>query len=207
MVAVFRQFDCVLAKIVLQVAHLQRKGKFFDLVARVVNIEFAADLIARIVEHSGEAVAQCAAAGVAHVHRPGRIGRDKFHHHAFALAEIGAAVSLAAIADILQDRGIIAVVQKEVEKARTCDFAAAEKGIRKIDVPGDFFCNFARRHAEGFGTGHSGVGRIVAVGPVSRHLHSECRGGLRRQGSVRHRLPHCVEHRLAQSIFRFLYEF
>ena len=93
-VAVLRKGNRLLTLEMLKVAGLERLGELLDLVARVVDQKLAGAAIAGPVERRGKPVADRAAPGVAHMHRPGRIGRDKFDHHLFALAVIGAAVGI-----------------------------------------------------------------------------------------------------------------
>ena len=78
----------------LQIPQREGEAELLNLVAGVVDVEFPTDVIARPVEDRGEGVADCAAAGVADVHRAGGVGGDEFYQHLFPFAETGAAVIL-----------------------------------------------------------------------------------------------------------------
>ena len=52
-VTILRQFDRIFSQKMLKITHLQRESKFFDLVARVVDVEFPADVKSRIIERCG----------------------------------------------------------------------------------------------------------------------------------------------------------
>ena len=92
LIAVLGESDLVLAQDELLIACVNGGGKLLDLVARVVDVELAPDLIARAVENACQRVAQDAAAGVAHVHGAGGIGGHKLHHQPFAVALVHTAV-------------------------------------------------------------------------------------------------------------------
>ena len=118
-VAVLGQLGRVGAFVYLLIADIEREGEFIDLIAGVVDIEFAADIVARKVHDRREAVTQSAAAGVAHVHRSCRIGGDEFDIYLFALAEVGATVVAALLADIHKNLRIEAVGETEVYESGT----------------------------------------------------------------------------------------
>ena len=93
-VTVLGKFHCILSLVNLKITRLERPAEFFNLVARVVHIEFAGHLVARPVERGSKAVADSAAAGIAHMHRAGGIGRDKLDLDFFPAAETGTAVGV-----------------------------------------------------------------------------------------------------------------
>ena len=125
-VAVLREENGVLTFINLQISCLEREAKLFDLVAGVIDVEFAGDVVTAGVQSGGQAVTDGAAAGVAHVHRAGRVGGDKFDHHLFALADIRAAIFLARLQHAGDDAGKPGVVDKEIDKAGACDLDAVD---------------------------------------------------------------------------------
>ena len=79
----------------LAVPQVNRAGERIDLRARIVDIIFLGDAEARRLEHPGEAVADHGAAAMAHVQRPGRVGRHIFDIDALVVADRRQAVSLA----------------------------------------------------------------------------------------------------------------
>ena len=62
----------------LAVAQVHRAGERIDLRAGVVDIIFLGDAEAGRLEQPRQAIADDRAAAMAHVHRPGRVGRDIF---------------------------------------------------------------------------------------------------------------------------------
>ena len=162
LIAVLGEHDFV-ALVDLQVARLEGFREFLDLVARVVDIELAVGGIARLVEYRRKTVAQCAASRVAHVHRTCGIRGYKFHHHLFALAEVGAAVALGIRENLRDDCGIVAAAEEEVDEARSGGLKAVEEGAAEVEVFRDRLRDLERRHAERFRSCHRRVGREIAV--------------------------------------------
>ena len=157
----------------LLVADRERKAEFVELVARVVDVEFAPDVVAGRVEHGGEAVAERAAAGVAHVHRAGRVCGDEFHHDAALFAVVAAAVVLAGGEHVLQHVGVEGRAQKEVHKAGAGGFRFREIGAGEVEVFENGRRDLLRRGAEGACRNHRRVRREIAVRAVGGALHRE----------------------------------
>ena len=118
----------------LLVADREGEAEFIELVAGVVDVELAPHVVACGVEHGGEAVTERAAARVAHVHRAGRVGGDKFHHDAAFLAEIAAAVIFAGGEHVCQHVAVKRRAQKEVHKAGTGCFGLCEVRAGEVEV-------------------------------------------------------------------------
>ncbi|MPM67235.1 hypothetical protein SDC9_114156 [bioreactor metagenome] len=95
LISLFGERHGIFAQKQLQIAGRKAVAKFFDLVARVVDVKLTRDIIARPVQRSGKAVAQRATARIAKVHRAGGVGRNKFHIDPLALAKGGAAPRVA----------------------------------------------------------------------------------------------------------------
>ena len=93
------------------------RGKLFDLIARVVDIELPADLPSGKAQHRGQRIAQHAAPGIAQVHRAGRVGGHEFHIDRPSLSVVDMSVVHALLTDRVQDRPIPAVGQTEIDKA------------------------------------------------------------------------------------------
>ncbi len=68
--------DCFAER--LAIAQMSRAGEHVDLGAGIVDVVFAADVEAGLDQQIGQHVAEHGAAGVADMHRPGRVGRDIF---------------------------------------------------------------------------------------------------------------------------------
>ena len=106
----------LLAAVLLEVADGEALAELLDLVARVIDIELAGHVVARPVEDSGQTVAQSAAAGIAHVHGAGGVGRDELHIVLCALAVVGAAILLVG-AGTQHDAGPEGGGKEEVDEA------------------------------------------------------------------------------------------
>ena len=104
MVAVFRHigiFGAALLTVTdLQIPQRQRQTKFVDLVAGVVDIELTVDAKTRPVKNRSKGIANRAAAGITNMHRPGRVGRDKFNQNPFSVAKSSAAISILLIQNV-----------------------------------------------------------------------------------------------------------
>ena len=94
LIALLGQGIGILAAELLQVAHSQTFAELLDLVAGIVDIKLAGHIVAGPVQHSGQTVAQSAAAGIAHVPGAGGVGRNELHVVLCALAVVGAAILL-----------------------------------------------------------------------------------------------------------------
>ena len=172
LVTFLRQRAGVLALIQLQVADGQALAELFDLVARVVDIELAGHVVPGPVQAGGQAVAQRAAARVAHVHRAGRVGGDELHVVALASTAVGAAV-LGLAAGGAQHAGEPAAAQKQVDEPGPRDLGAVEQAAGKVQRADDGLGNLPRRFAERARPGHCQVGSYVAVFHVGRDLHNK----------------------------------
>ena len=125
-VAVVRKFDRVLALDKLEVARLDGLAEQVDLIAGVIDVELAPDIVARAVEHGRERVAEHAAARVADRHRAGGVGGHELHHDLLSVTVVHAAVVRAGALDGGQHVLIPLVGQAEVQKARACRLNAGK---------------------------------------------------------------------------------
>ncbi len=131
-VAVLGKLNRILALVDLLISYVERKRKLVDLIACIVDVELTADLIACAVKNCGKAVAESSASCVTHMHRARRIGGNKFNVYLLALAVIRTSVILALCTDILENIGIVAVAEIEIDKSRTCDLNSVKIGTVKI---------------------------------------------------------------------------
>ena len=172
MVAVLRELYLILAEDELAVARVDGGGKLLYLVAGVVDIELAPDVVARAVEYACERVAQHAAAGVAHVHGAGGVCGDELDHALRAVSDVHAAVILALSGDVLQHVAVPALTEAEVDEAGAGDLDGVEPRAIKLHVRRERFGDLARRHVQHAGAGHGVVCGIVAVGGVLGYLNA-----------------------------------
>ena len=178
-IAVLREGDRLLALIELQVTGLQGEAELGNLVAGVVDIELPGDLITGPVQHGGQAVADGAAPGVAHVHRAGGVGGDKFHVDLLAMAVIGAAVLVPQGENALHNGGEPSGPYKKVDEAGAGHLRPLEGGALQVHLLTQDLGNLPGGHGKGLGAGHGGVGGKVALGGIGGDLHHK--GG---QGGV-----------------------
>ena len=205
-VAILGQFGRIVALENLLIAYIEREREFVYLIARVVDIELAADIIAGKVHNGRKAVAQSSAPRVAHVHGACRICGDKLNVDTLALAEIGAAVVLAFCADIHEYLRIKTVGKPEIDKSGSRCLTGGKESALKIDIL-RYRCGYLRgRASEHSRPRHGGVCGIVAVVPVGGNLHlkfGELRLG---QLACGHSSFRCVLYELTQRILDLFYK-
>ena len=101
----------------LAVAQERRLGEHLDLPAGVVDVVLAGHVVARVGHQRGQRVAEHRAAGMAHMHRAGRVGRDVLDVDLLALADVGAAE--------------IGAAARGRRAAPRCQAASASRKLRK----------------------------------------------------------------------------
>ena len=173
-VTVLRKLRRVLREKLL-ITDRKRKAEFFELVARVVDVELTPHVVARRVEHGSETVAECAAARVAHVHRAGRVGGDEFDHDLALFAVVAAAVLRVGGQHVLQHVTVKGGAQKEIHEAGAGGLRFSEVCTRKFEIAEDRRGDLRGSHAERARRDHCGVCRKIAVCAVGRTLHGEGR--------------------------------
>ena len=169
-VAVVRERDGVLSLDELEVARLDGLAEQVDLIAGVVDVKLAPDIVARAVEHGRERVAEHAAARVADRHGPGRVGGYELHHDLFPVAVVHAAIVRAGFVHGSQHVLIPLVGQAEVQKARPCRLNGGKPRAVQLHVRDERLGDLAWGHVHGLGRRHGVVGGKVAVGGVLRLL-------------------------------------
>ena len=118
-IGIFRHFHRGVK--VLEIPHFQRSGKLFDLVAGIIDIEFPLYVPACPRQNLCKAVAQCTAAGIAHVHRSGGVRGNEFHQCPLSGTGLRLTVIFLFREDSFRDIGKPLLLEEEVHKARTCD--------------------------------------------------------------------------------------
>lgn len=148
-VAVLGEGDRFLAPVKLEVAGLEGEPEFFDLVAGVVDVELAGHVVARPVKRGREAVAQRAAARVAHVHGPGGVGGDELDLDLFPAPEAGAAEGIPLAQHRRDHVREPRVLEEEVDEARAGDLRPVKGAAREVEVLADRLGDLAGRAFEG----------------------------------------------------------
>ena len=153
----------------LAVPEVHRAGERIDLRAGVVDIIFLGDAKPGRFEQPGEAVADHGAAAMAHVHRPGRVGRHIFDIDPLVAADRRQAIVVA----LAQDRPEFVAPgiggQPEIDESRPGDLDRGHRRER-FQLGLDRFGERARVGSGGLGKHHRGVGREVAVRRIARRL-------------------------------------
>ncbi len=156
----------VLAPQELDIAPLDGVRELIHLVARVVDVKFAGHVVARPGEHLGQAVAQHAAARVAHMHGAGRVRGNELHHDLFRLVRAGAAKIRALLGHGAQRVAVPLGAQGEIDEAGTRDLRLFKVSTGKVHRAHERFRDLTRRLAQRLGALHGKGGRPVAVGGV-----------------------------------------
>ena len=205
-----------LAAELLQVAHGQALAELLDLVTGIVDVKLAGHIIAGPVQHSGQTVAQSAAAGIAHVHGAGGVGGNELHIILGTLAVVGAAILLVG-AGTQYHTGPVSRGQEQVDETGAGDLDLGKHAVGQVGQVGQQgLCDHPGGLAPGTGTGHGQVGGDVAVLHVGGDLHDEggqlgfrqgavghgglCRSGQQRTGLVQCSLPGVV---ILVGLFKF----
>ena len=187
-VAVVREFHGVFALDELKIARLDGLAEQVDLIAGVVDVKLAPDIVACAVEHGRERVTQHAAARVADRHGPGRVGGHELHHDLLAVAVVHAAIVRAGVIHRGQHVLIPLVGQAEIQKARPGRLDGGKPRAVQLHVRDERLGDLAWGHVHGLGRRHGVVGGKVAVGGVLRLLdgaaHVRALGQIKRRGGA-----------------------
>ena len=92
LIAVFGERNIFFSQIHLKIAGFQRISEFLNLVSSIIDIELSPNVISGCTHNRSQAVAQSAAAGIAHVHRTGWVRGYKFNHYFFVLTKVAVTV-------------------------------------------------------------------------------------------------------------------
>ena len=168
----------------LAVAQMRRAGERVDLAAGVVDVVLARHCMAGEFEQPRQRIAHHRAAAMAHVHRPGRVGRDVLDIDPLARTHRRATIGAA----LRGDGGYLTapgrVGQLEVDEAGTGNIGRDDIGIVE-KMRHHPLGQSARVGAGGLGQHHRGVGREVAVRGIAGRLDGYAGAGrLRRQRAL-----------------------
>ena len=127
----------------LPVAQVGRAPELVDLGAGIVHVVFAHHLVAGLLEHIGQRIAEHRAAAMADMHRPRRVGGNVFDLRALARAEVRRAESCTRRNDVPHELPPPCVREANVEEARPRNLDSVDvavpfeaRGQRHRDVPG-----------------------------------------------------------------------
>ena len=164
------------------VPHVGRACEHIDLPARIVDVIFARDLMARRIEQARQRIAHHRAAAVAHVHRASGVGGDIFDVHPAARAHRGASVTFTQRADRAHFFYPGAIRDAQVDETRPRNFGGFDIRL-SIEMLDDLLRQRARIGFRGLGQHYRGVRRDIAVRGVARRLHGDI--GARNAGRER----------------------
>ena len=175
-VAVLGELHGVLTLENLEIAGFQTLGKFFDLIAGVIDIELPPYVGAGLLEHGGQGVAQHAAAGVAHVHGAGGVGGNELHHVLFAPQGVVFTVGFARLLHGAHGLAEPARAQGEVQEPRAGHGGGGEVAAGKLHVVQQELRQLTGVLLQRLGSGQTDGGGVVAVGGVLGDLHRGLHG-------------------------------
>ena len=161
----------------LQVAARDRLGEDVHLVAGIVDVELAGDLVAGEFHDAAQGVAQGCPAAVAQVHGAGGVGRDELDVDLGALAHGAAAKAAALLADAAEHALQSCVGEAQVDEAGSGDLDGAQQ-LAALEVLDEDGCDVARVHVRLLGASHGNGGSPVTVGAVARTLQGRVWDGL-----------------------------
>ena len=162
-VAVFGELESILAEDLLHEAGFDGVCELVDLVAGVVDIELTGHFGAAVSQHGSQSVTQNAAAGVAHVHGAGGVGRNELDHDLHGVLQSGAAVLVALCLDGRQNLLEPTVAQTQVDKAGSSSFHGAEDGAGQVSVLADRLCGLEGSYTQNACILHGEGRSVVAV--------------------------------------------
>ena len=175
LVSVLREGHRVLPPDDLEIPGFNGVGELIDLVARVVHVKLPRHVGAARRQHAGQGVSQHAAPGIAHVHGARGVGGDEFHHDLLPLQVVGGAVAGTLALHRLADGSVPAVVETEVQKARSRNLRGGKVAPRQVHVVQQCLGDITGRLPQRLGGRQGKRGGEIAVGGVLGDLH---RGGL-----------------------------
>jgi len=148
-------------------ACLRAGGQRVDLHTRVVVVKLAVNVPALGRKQVADRVAERRLPAVAHVQRPGRVGRDKLDHHAARLVHRLDAVLPGRRQHLAHGFLLGRRLEPEVDEARPGDFHRIDPALvsrRRQQRLAQALGELARVELERFGQLHGGRGREVAMG-------------------------------------------
>ena len=156
----------------LLVAHGDGVPEDVHLRAVVVDVVLALDLVAGVLEHAAERVAQGSPAAVPDVERPHGVGGDKLHLDLGAVAHLGAGIVAALLAHGAEDLVGGGGGEVEVDEAGAGDLHVIDRGVRR-QVRDDGVSDLARRAVRELRGAQGDRGAPVTVGGVGGALEAE----------------------------------
>ena len=184
-VALLGEGEVLLAHDELHVPGIDGHGKLVDLVAGVVDVELLPGVTAVPLEDVGQGITQHAAAGVAHVHGAGGVGRDKLHHDLLPVA-LGVGAVLSALPLYRgEDLAVPLGTQSKVQETGAGDLHLLEVAALQLQVIHDGLGDGTGGLVQGLGSRHGKGGGVVPVGGILGNLDGGLHlGSLREQSGL-----------------------
>ena len=216
-VAVLRELRRIFREELL-VANGEGETEFIELIAGVVDVKLTPNVVACGIQNGGEAIAERAAAGVAHVHGARGVGGNKLDHDLAVVAVVASAVCVVLCEHFGQHIAVKRGAEEEVHEAGAGGLGLNEVGAVEVEIFHDSRGDFRGRHAECTRGSHGGVRCEITVRAVCRAFYGEsgqlCFGQHARSHRFFHRRfndgrnlffcnAYCFRHRGCS--FRFIY--
>jgi len=153
----------------LTISQVHRAREHIDLPARIIDVIFADHAVPGPFEQAGQRIAHHRAAAMAHVHRPGRVGRDIFDIDPAACTNAGTAILIAQRGDGLELGQPRAGRKPQVDEPRPGNVGADDRRLR-TQLGGNRLGQATRIGACALGQHHSRVGRQIAMRRIARRF-------------------------------------
>ena len=180
------------------IAQVGGPGEHVNLGAGIVDVIFARDLEAGLLEQRCQGIADDGAAPVPDMHRPGRIGRYELYIHRRAAAHRAVAVGCAGEQDFPQAVTPEGIGDFQIDEPGPGDLGAKHRWNR-LQSFGKQCCQIAWLHTRRLGQHHGGIGCDVAMGRIARRFDGQACGiKPRRQSAANRKLINDGNHVLAK---------
>jgi len=168
-VAVFRQRVVISSK-VLEVAGDQRFSQHVDLVAGVIDVEFAQADIAGRLQQTCDGISPGGAAGVSAVQVAGRVGGNIFNQDVQAVAGLVLAVVVSRLQNVRDVGGQLRTLDAEVDEARLGDGYVGNFRYGSLQLLCQRLRDGGRGLMQDLGQAHRDVRGIIAHFRIPRDL-------------------------------------
>ena len=128
----------------LTVSRLQTLAEIYNLISGIINIIFTAHIISACFHQTGDAVTPRGTSCMTQMQITCRIRRNIFHIHLQTLSIVAVSVVVLLLQNPCYDLCKGCVLDREVDKAGSCNFTAFDICRRFIQCLYNSLCNFTR---------------------------------------------------------------